>query len=339
MEQRTLGRTGLSVSLAGLGCGGPSRLGLRKGLGEDHAARLVLQAIDLGINLIDTAESYGTESAVGDALAQTNRDNLIVCTKKGVRRPGPWSALAGIAPGDHHARHDARPMLRPEQLRASLEHSLRRLRTDRVDVYFLHGVLPGELDYALEHLVPELHRLRDAGLIRFIAISEMFAGDTNHAMLRAALASGAFDVLMVGFNMLNQSARHSVYGPIAQTAQRNEPSPGTLNMFSVRRALSDSEVLRRIMGELIEAGELDPALIDRDRPLGFVEDHPAVASLTQAAYRFCAHEPGVHCVLTGTSNPEHLAQNAASIAAGPLPDDLHARIVSLLGHIDSVSAQ
>lgn len=339
MEHRTLGRTGLLVSRAGLGCGGPARLGLRKGLGHDHAVRLVRRAIDLGINLIDTAESYGTEPAVGDALAHADRDRLIVCTKKGVRRPGPWSSLVGIAAEDHRAKLDATPMLRPEQLRVALEHSLRRLKTDRVEIYFLHAVLQDELAYCLRYLVPELERLRDKGMVRHIAVSEMFAWDMNHAMLRDALADGVFDVAMVGFNMLNQSARGSVYAPIAQREASGEPVTGTLNMFSVRRAFADLAVLTRITDELIASGELDPARIDRQSPLGFVTDHPDIVSLTQAAYRFCGHEPGVHCVLTGTSNPDHLRENVASINAGPLPAGLHEQIVSLLGHIDSVCAQ
>ncbi|HTD89215.1 MAG TPA: aldo/keto reductase, partial [Burkholderiales bacterium] len=62
MEYTTLGRTGLRVSVAGLGCGGSSRLGLTAGHSEKHGVSIVRQAIDLGVNLIDTANSYGTES-------------------------------------------------------------------------------------------------------------------------------------------------------------------------------------------------------------------------------------------------------------------------------------
>ena len=68
MEYTTLGKTGLKVSVAGLGCGGFSRLGLKAGKSEDEAARLIHQAVDLGINFIDTAPSYGTEGVVGKAL-------------------------------------------------------------------------------------------------------------------------------------------------------------------------------------------------------------------------------------------------------------------------------
>ena len=75
MEYTTLGKTGLKVSVAGLGCGGPSRLGMRGDAGtEAHAVRLIKQALDLGVNVLDTAQNYGTEGVVGTAIAGTPRD-------------------------------------------------------------------------------------------------------------------------------------------------------------------------------------------------------------------------------------------------------------------------
>ena len=68
MQYTTLGRTGLKVSVAGLGCGGHSRLGQKTGRTEQESIQVVRQALDLGINLIDTAEAYGTESIVGKAI-------------------------------------------------------------------------------------------------------------------------------------------------------------------------------------------------------------------------------------------------------------------------------
>ena len=68
MQYTTLGRTGLKVSVAGLGTGGFSRLGLKTGLTEDQSARLIHEAVALGVNFIDTAPSYGTEGVVGKAM-------------------------------------------------------------------------------------------------------------------------------------------------------------------------------------------------------------------------------------------------------------------------------
>ncbi len=82
MEYTTLGRTGLRVSMAGLGCGGPSRLGRRDNKSDEECIALVRQALDLGVNFVDTAESYGTEEIVGKAIAAVPREKIIVSTKK-----------------------------------------------------------------------------------------------------------------------------------------------------------------------------------------------------------------------------------------------------------------
>jgi len=80
MEYVTLGRTGLSVSVAGLGCGGFSRLGLGTGNITAEAVALVRQALDLGVNLLDTAAMYGTEAVVGEAIKSIPRESVVVAT-------------------------------------------------------------------------------------------------------------------------------------------------------------------------------------------------------------------------------------------------------------------
>jgi len=97
MEYTILGRTGLKVSVAGLGCGGPSRLGMRNdAAGEKHAVQIIRQAIDLGINFFDTAQNYGTEGVVGKAIAGIPRERLVISTKKTlppVNHPDPQAEV------------------------------------------------------------------------------------------------------------------------------------------------------------------------------------------------------------------------------------------------------
>jgi aryl-alcohol dehydrogenase-like predicted oxidoreductase len=119
MQYTTLGRTGLRVSVAGLGTGGFSRMGLKSGKSEDESARLVLDAIDLGVNFIDTAPPYGTEGVVGKALKSVKRDSVVVATKAFIHRNDEWSS--------------------PERVVASLDNSLRLLGTDYVDVFNLQN--------------------------------------------------------------------------------------------------------------------------------------------------------------------------------------------------------
>jgi aryl-alcohol dehydrogenase-like predicted oxidoreductase len=310
MEFTTLGRTGLSVSVAGLGCGGHSRLGLGTGHDHRHARRVVDAAIDLGINFIDTARAYGTERVVGEAI-QGRRDGLVLSTKAS---PGFGEELLTAA-----------------GLRESLEASLVRLGTDYVDVFHLHGVVPEQYAYCMAELVPELLRQQQAGKIRFLGITERFAADTRHDLFARALPDDRFDVIMVGHNLLNPSARHSVF-PLTRSH-----GVGTLIMFAVRRALSSTAAAREVVDELIAAGAVDAALVDRADPLGFIDAHPDVRSLVEAAYRFCRHEPGAHVILTGTGSIEHLNANVAAILAPPLPAELTERLAEIFGRVDSVS--
>src|SRR5207253_9570913 len=73
-QYTTLGKTGLKVSVAGLGCGGNSRIGLGTGLGEAQSVALVREALDLGVNFLDTANAYETEGVVGKAIKGRPRD-------------------------------------------------------------------------------------------------------------------------------------------------------------------------------------------------------------------------------------------------------------------------
>jgi len=311
VQKIRLGRTGLEVSVAGLGCGGHSRLGLATGHDESHAVRVVETALDLGIDFIDTARAYRTESVVGKAISG-RRDRVVISTKVSPARGGQLLSVEG--------------------LRESLEKSLARLGTDYVDIFHLHGVRASSYEHCKRELVPELLRLREAGKIRFLGITEQFGGDTGHEMFSRALPDDLFDVIMVGFNLLNPSARQRVF-PLTR-----ERDVGTLIMFAVRRALSQPNVLVEILEQLVAAGKLRAAAIDSSDPLGFLTAHPNVESVVQAAYRFCRHEPGAHVVLTGTGSVAHLESNVRAITAPPLPQELSERLRDLFGSIDSISA-
>ena len=309
----TLGRTGLEVSAAGLGCGGHSRLGQRYGATVDESVAVVQRALDLGVTLIDTARAYGTEEIVGAALAGRRRDDVVVSSK---------SQVGG--------RGDA-PPVDAAGLRESVELSLRRLRTDRIDVFHLHGVPLRLYEHCRTELVPELLRLRDEGKIRFLAISEGFGGDTGHAMLQVAVDDDCWDVMMVGFHLLNPSARERVF------RVTQEKGIGVLIMFAVRRALSDPAELRRVVAELVERGEVDAGEVDLEDPLGFLVSDGAASSVVEAAYRFARHEPGADVVLTGTGRIAHLEENVASLSMPPLPAPALERLERIFGRVDSVS--
>ena len=199
MQTTILGRTNLTVSRMGLGAGGHSRLGRNIGLTDAQSADLIRRALDHGVNFVDTAEGYGTESIIGQALQGRDRTSVVLSTKKSTR-------------------HE---QVTPDALRASLDESLKRLGTDYIDLYNLHGVVPQDYAYLVNDIYPVLQKAQQQGKIRFVGLSEMFNEDFEHTMLQQALADDLWDVLMVGFNLLNQTARASVFAQAIAQKRRH----------------------------------------------------------------------------------------------------------------------
>lgn len=311
MESVVLGRTGLKASVAGLGCGGHSGLGQATGRSEKESIEIVKRALDLGVNFIDTARVYGTEGIVGKAIAG-RREEVVLSTKAPTRD------------------REGRPVS-GAKLRATLEESLKTLQTDVVEVFHLHGVSDDQYDHCIDELVPEMLDLRDEGKIRFLAISEQFGRDTGHVMLSRAIKDDCWDVMMVGFNLLNPSARERVF-PVTI-----EKDIGILVMFAVRRILGRPEEIRRVIGDLVSQGLVDAEAVDLENPLGFLVRLDGASSVVDAAYRFTRHEPGTHVVLTGTGNVQHLEENLASISKGPIPKEDLDRLRLLFGNLDNLS--
>ena len=309
MDFTTLGKTGLRVSVMGLGCGGHSRLGISQGKSENEAANVVRTALELGINYIDTAEGYGTEAIVGKGIAGVKREDVIISTKKSLKKL------------------DGRLAMTPAELMDGLEASLKRLNTDYIDVYNLHGLLSRDYNYALNELVPALQRAREQGKIRHIGVTEAFVEEPHHKMLETGLKDDCWEVVMVGFNLLNQTARTKVF-PQTQARQI-----GVQLMFAVRRALKNFETLNEALAELSKRDEINRAEFDPEKPLGFLLEDGKAGSLTEAAYRFCRYEPGVDVVLVGTGSIEHLKTNAEALLKPPLPAEDVAKLKQLFANV------
>jgi len=165
MEQRTLGTQGLVVSAEGLGCMGMSEF---YGAGDDaESIATIHAALDLGVDLIDTADIYGphsNERLVGEAIAD-RRDEVVLATKFGIVRD----------PEDPQARGVNG---RPEYVMRSCDASLRRLGVDHIDLYYQHRVDP---DVPIEETVGAMAELVDAGKVRFLGLSEAGAETIRRA--------------------------------------------------------------------------------------------------------------------------------------------------------------
>lgn len=163
MQKRRLGNSGLEVSALGLGC-----MGLSFGYGPavDKAAGIALirQAVDLGVTFFDTAEVYGpftNEELVGEALAPV-RDRVVIATKFGFKDGSPQSGLDS----------------RPERIRAVAEASLKRLRTDVIDLFYQHRVDPA---VPIEDVAGTVKELIREGKVRHFGLSEAGAQTIRRA--------------------------------------------------------------------------------------------------------------------------------------------------------------
>ncbi len=265
MERRSFGRTGLSVSVLGFG-------GAEIGFGDARPAtveRLLGSALDAGLNVIDTAECYATsEELIGRAAAQ-RRGEYHLFTKVG------------------HSAGLPHPDWDPRLVAPSVERSLKRLRTDHVDVVFLHSCDEDVLGRG--EVVAALKRLRDDGKVRFLG----YSGDRWPA--RMAVASGAFDVLQVSLSIADQEAIATllpeatarglgvvVKRPLANVAWRWDRRPPDPYHHAYWERL----------------GALDYPFLRGDLP-----------DAVRAALGFVLSTPGVHTALVGTASPNRTREN------------------------------
>jgi aryl-alcohol dehydrogenase-like predicted oxidoreductase len=204
------------------------------------------------------------------------------------------------------------------------------LGTDYVDVFQLHGVPPRAYDYVRDEIAPALLREKAKGKFRHLGITETAPNDPEHTMLRRALQDDVWEVAMVAFHMMCQNARTSVF-PLSRAGR-----VGTLLMFVVRRIFARPELLAATVRELAVAGQLPQSLAEMPDPLGFLVHEGGANSLTDAAYRFARHEPGVDVVLFGTGDREHVRANIASILRPPLPEADRRQLKTLFGKLVGV---
>jgi aryl-alcohol dehydrogenase-like predicted oxidoreductase len=294
MERRTLGRTGLEVGVLGLGGLFVSRVG---GRGRREARRAVRQALELGVNWVDTAPSYAdSEEVLGYALRGA-REPFFLSTKLG-GRPQPFDARDRAA------------------LRRSVEESLRLLRRDHVDVLFVHEPdRPGQHDWwedwdAFRGPVDDvLDELRAAGLVRFTGL-----GGTTAYELPRIMATGRFDVVLTAFNysLLWREAEVAVF-----------PEARRQGMGVIAGSPLQQGALARRYDEAVRSGApwLSPPRREQFRRLyAFVDE--AGIPLPELALRFVLSTPDVHVTLSGARSQEEVEANAAAAGRGPLPRDV-----------------
>ena len=309
MHYRTLGKSGIKVSLASYGGGGPSQFGSAAGLTADQRRNLISRALDLGINMFDTAANYGdSEVQLGQALNGVPRDSFLIATK------WTWKTADGNLP-------------HTDSLIASVEKSMRRFNTDVIDIMQIHGIRPENYFELTERYAPALQNLKEQGKVRLIGFSEMMTDDSKHTVPQTALEEhpDVWDTIMLKYGILNQYAAKEIL-PLAL-----KHGVAILNMAPVRFTLTRQHEYAQLLQNWRNEGDIDvdhPKLRDGLDWL-ITEDAPTIIA---AGYKFAADHHGISTVITGTSNIKHLEENIAAFENPTLPDDHTELLKKLLGN-------
>jgi aryl-alcohol dehydrogenase-like predicted oxidoreductase len=321
MEQRRLGRTGISVSVLGYGCGAIGGLMVKGSEAEqDHA---IGRALDHGITYFDTAYAYGdgvSERNLGRALKNLGAKPA-VGTKVRVYDPQRGDIAGTIA--------------------ASLEGSLQRLGMEIVDLFQLHNPITasGEKpaftpEQILGEAVPMLQKLQKEGKFRFYGITGL--GDAPE--LRKVLDEGGFATAQMPYNLLNPSgvvagaATPDLGGVIAHAASRDVGviairilAGGALSGTEARHAYGAPKV------EPIASGDSYVADVQAALQLTPLIEAGHAADLVELALRYAIGPREISTVLVGTSSLDELDHAVVSVNRGPLPEAALAMLTSLRG--------
>jgi len=287
LPKRTLGRTGREVTA--LGFGAMELRGAPRGpeVSEEEADKLLNAVLDAGISFIDTSIDYGqSEERIGKFISH-RRTEYFLASKCGCVPDAPM--------GSDHV-HTA------ENIRAGVENSLRRLRTDHLDLVQFHRSLTQkelEADGALQ----ELLKLREEGKVRFLGVSGTLPN------LDEQIDMGVFDAFQIPYSALQREhegviARAAAAGAgiiIRGGAARGAPTDWEGKLYYM---VSPDEMRRRW-----ELARLDDLLGDMSR--------------MEFTLRFTLSNPDLDTTIVGTKDPGHLRDNVAAALKGALPDELY----------------
>ena len=236
MYYRTLGKTGLQVSLLSFGTGGPSGFGQDK-LERSEQYTLVHRCHELGINLFDTSPLYGqSEELLGECLVDIPRDSYYLSTKWG--HAVTWSP-PGVGGEDGPIKKH------PSALIEGVNQSLKRLKTDYIDIIQFHGLRVEQYHEVVDRFYPVIDKLKQEGKIRFNGFTIRFIADPAHeaALLGLKQHPEIWDTVMLKYGILNQHVAKEIL-PLAL-----EHNIGVLNMASVRYKLSNSDQLADLIAD------------------------------------------------------------------------------------------
>ena len=293
MVTKKLGKTGLEVTQLGygsMGLRGPKTWGIRV-VDEDVAEKFLNLVLDVGINFIDTSPDYGiSEERIGRYISG-RRGEYYLATK------------CGCVYKQHEDHLEINHVWQPEVIARNLETSLKRMRTEHIDLLQFHGGNAEDLQQA--GLVRQLEDLRDQGLIRHLGVSSSLPN------LPGMIELGVFETFQIPYSCLAPQ-HHDLITRAAETGA------GIIIRGGIAHGGPDAEIQR-------------PALNDVWSSAGMDEVLPAGMSRAELILRYTISHPHCHTTIVGTCNQDHLQENLQAIERGPLPSGLYREVQRRVG--------
>jgi D-threo-aldose 1-dehydrogenase len=296
LEKAALGRSGLQVTRLGLGCAAIG--GLYGDIPDDQATQVVHKALDLGLNLFDTAPLYGSgksEERLGLALRDVPRDAYVLASKVG--------RLLVASDDDQRdgSIFDNPPPFKPvfdfsyDGVMRSLEDSLKRLGVDRIDILHIHDP-DAHWKEAIEGAYPALERLRSEGVI-----SAVSAGMNQWEMLARFAREGDFDCFLLAgrYSLLDQSALDELL-PLCTEKNIGIMAGGTYNSGILAKGAKP--------GATYNYGEAPADIMQKAQAIEAVAERHGV-DVKAAASQFVFAHPAITCIIPGTRQPARVEEN------------------------------
>ena len=296
MMKRRLGRTNLEVTQLGYGS-----MGLRgprtwgvRVVSEEDADRFLNSVLDAGINFVDTAPDYGISEERIGRYINSRRSEFYLATK------------CGCAYTQHEDHIEINHVWKKDVIQRNIETSLQRLRTDYVDVLQFHG---GDAEtLQREGLIELLMGFRDQGIVRFIGVS------SSLPHLPALIDLGVLDTFQIPYSCL--APEHHDW--ITRAA---EAGAGIIIRGGIAHGGPEAEIQRPALNDIWTRAKLEEVL-------------PEGMKRAELILRSTLSHPHCHTTIVGTCDPEHLAENLAAAASGPLPSGMYEEIKSRVAALD-----
>ncbi|WP_242143662.1 MULTISPECIES: aldo/keto reductase [unclassified Bacillus cereus group] len=291
MKKRQLGHSDLYVTEMGLGC-------MSLGTEETQAISIIHEAIDLGINFFDTADLYHyglNEEFVGKAL-KGKRDQVILTTKVGNR----WTSEKNGWSWDASKTY----------IKTEVKESLRRLQTDYIDLYQLHG---GTIEDPIEEIIEAFEELKQEGIIRHYGISSIRPNVIREYAKRSNIVS-----VLMEYSLLNR--RPEEWFPLLQEHQISVIARGSL----AKGLLTDDN--ERKVEKVKEKEYLSYSYPELTRTLTAIKEVTKERSLTETALQYCLHNPIVAAAIPGASSIQQLRENVRAYSKCALTNEEYKQI-------------